>query len=540
MKLWSLKNKYILIVDDFAGMRTMLRNMLSPYRPEHIAEAMSGEEALKAIQENDFDIILCDYNLGPGKDGQQILEEIKERELIPYSSIYVMTTAENTSEMVMGAVEYSPDDYLSKPFTKEVLISRLKKLIKRKSSLKKISVSTRQRDYESAIHFCDEQLSAKPINRFELLKIKAELLLRINDYDSVEKLIKPILEEREIPWALLYLGKAHYYRENYDEARFIFEDLIEDHPNYLFAHDWLAKLHRTNQNYAEAQKILEKATIKSPKAIKRQQTLAEISFENKDYDTSEKSYKRITRTGKNSYYLNPNDYFGLAEVYLEKDRVSDALDTISDMRKEFSSADPLKNMKSHINEAFLYDRLQREKETNERIDKIISIFSKDPGTVTSVDSIELAKLCYSHDRKDDGNKFIQYAIKNNHDNQETIDEIISLLTGIGLSNKEINALLKSRDEVIEINNRGVKLATTGKISESISLFVEAAMAMPENHVINLNTAQSLIMHMNKSGATETLIDETKKYLDKVKFTGKPSEKYKILTASWQNLAENIG
>ena len=539
MKLWSLKNKYILIVDDFAGMRTMLRNMLTPYRPEHIAEAVSGEEALKAIQENDFDIILCDYNLGPGKDGQQILEEIKERELIPYSAIYIMTTAENTSEMVMGAVEYSPDDYLSKPFTKEVLISRLKKLIKRKSSLKKISTSTRQRDYESAINFCDEQLSDNPSNRFELLKIKTELLLRINDYDNVEELIKPILEEREIPWALLYLGQAHYYRENYDDARFIFEDLIEDHPNYLFAHDWLAKLHRTNKNYAEAQKVLEKATIKSPKAIKRQQILAEISFENKDYDTSEKSYKRITRTGKNSYYLNPDDYFGLAEVYLKKDSVSDVIDTMSDMRKEFRNADSLKNMKSHINEAFLYDRLQRKKETNERIDKIISIFSKDPGSVTSVDSIELAKLCYSHERKEDGNKFIQYVIKNNHDNQETIDEIISLLTSIGFSNTEINALLKSRDEVIELNNRGVKLATKGKIAESISLFVEAATAMPENHVINLNTAQSLIMHMNKSGATEALMDETKKYLDKVKFTGKPSEKYKILTASWQNLVETL-
>ncbi len=539
MKLWSLKNKYILIVDDFAGMRTMLRNMLSPYRPEHIAEAASGEEALKAIQENDFDIILCDYNLGLGKDGQQILEEIKERELIPYSSIYIMTTAENTSEMVMGAVEYSPDDYLSKPFTKEVLISRLKKLIKRKSSLKKISVSTRQRDYESAINFCDEQLSGEPNNRFELLKIKTEILLRINDYNAVEELVKPVLEEREIPWALLYLGQAHYYRENYDDARFIFEHLIEDYPNYLFAHDWLAKLHRTKQNYAEAQNILEKATIKSPKAIKRQQILAEVSFENEDFDTSEKFYKRITRTGKNSYYLNPDDYFGLAEVYFKKNRVSDVLDTISDMRKEFSTSDPLINMKSHINEAFLYDRLQRKKETNERIDKIVSIFSKDPGTITSVDSIELAKLCYSHGRKSDGNKFIQYVIKNNHDHQETIDEIISLLTNIGFSNKEINALLKSRDEVIEINNRGVKLATTGKISESISLFIEAATAMPENHVINLNAAQSLIMHMNKSGATEELMDETKKYLNRVKFTGKPSEKYKILTTSWQNLAETF-
>jgi len=539
MKLWSLKNKYILIVDDFAGMRTMLRNMLAPYRPEHIVEAASGEDALKAIQDYDFDIILCDYNLGPGKDGQQILEEIKECELLSYSSIYIMTTAENTSEMVMGAVEYSPDDYLSKPFTKEVLISRLKKLLKRKSSLKKISISTQQRDYESAISFCNDQLATATNNRFELLKIKTEILLRINDYDAVEDLVKPVLEEREIPWALLYLGQAHYYRKNYDDAKFIFEDLIEDYPNYLFAHDWLAKLYRTNKNYKEAQNILEKATIKSPKAIKRQKILAEVSFENEDFDTSEKSYKRVTRMGKNSYYLNPNDYSGLAEVYLKKGMVSDALETISDMRKEFTNSDPEKNMKSCINEAFLYDQLQRKKETNDRIDKIISIFLKNPGTVTSIDSIELAKLCYSHSRNDDGNRFIQYAIKNNHDNQEAIDEIITILTDIGFSNKDINALLKSRDEVIDINNQGVKLATAGKISESISLFVEAATAMPENHVINLNTAQSLIMHMNKSGATVELMNETKKYLDKVKFTGKPSEKYKILTMSYQNLVNTL-
>jgi len=539
MKLWSLKNKYILIVDDFAGMRTMLRNMLAPYRPEHIAEANSGEEALKLIQEHDFDIILCDYNLGLGKDGQQVLEEIKERELLPYSSIYVMTTAENTSEMVMGAVEYSPDDYLSKPFTKEVLIARLKKLIKRKSSLKKISVATQQRDYEAAINFCDEQLSGEPINRFELLKIKAELLLRINEYDAVEDLVKSILEEREIPWALLYLGQAHYFRSKYDDARFIFEDLIDDYPNYLFAHDWLVKLHRANENYTEAQSILEKATIKSPKAIKRQQILAEVSYQNEDYDTSEASYKRITRTGKSSYYMGPEDYSGLAEVYLQKGMVSEAVDTINDMRKEFKKSDPLTNMKSHISEVFLYDKLERQNEANDRLNIVLEIFNKDPGTVTSADAIKLAKLCYKYNRNDDGNKLIQYAIKNNHDNQDTIDGIVATLQSIGFSADEINILLKSRDEVIELNNRGVKLATTGEISESIELFVKAATAMPENQVINLNTAQSLIMHMNKSGVTEEQLDETKKYLDKVTFVGKPIEKYIILTTAYQRLSKSL-
>lgn len=539
MKLWSLKNKYILIVDDFAGMRTMLRNMLAPYRPEHIAEASSGEEALKLIQEHEFDIILCDYNLGLGKDGQQVLEEIKERELLPYSSIYIMTTAENTSEMVMGAVEYSPDDYLSKPFTKEVLISRLKKLIKRKSSLKNISTATQQRDYDKAINYCDEQLSSKPSNRFELLKIKAELLLRINEYDAVEDLVKPVLEEREIPWALLYLGQSYYFRSKYDDARFIFEDLIEDYPNYLFAHDWLAKLHRTNNNYTEAQSILEKATIKSPKAIKRQKILAEVSYENNDLDTSEASYKRITRTGKNSYYLSPTDYSGLADVYLKKGMISEAIDTISDMRKEFKKSDPLTNMKSLIGEVFLFDKLKKTKETNKLLDSIFVIFDSDPGTIISTDAIDLAKLCYSHSRNDDGNKLIQYAIKNNHDDQDAIDGIISTLTDIGFSVDEINTLLKSRDEVIELNNRGVKLASSGNISESITLFVKAATAMPENRVINLNTAQSLIMHMNKSGASEELLSQTKNYLENVNFSGKPSEKYILLTSAFQRLSKTL-
>jgi tetratricopeptide (TPR) repeat protein len=441
--------------------------------------------------------------------------------------------------MVMGAVEYSPDDYLSKPFTKEVLISRLKKLLKRKSSLKAISLATQQRDYETAIKYCDQQLSASPNNRFELLKIKAELLLRIGDYDTVEEMVKPIIEEREIPWALLCLGQAHYYRERYEDAKFIFEDLIEDHPNYLFAHDWLAKLYRKNMNFAEAQDILEIATNKSPKAIKRQQILAKVSFENEDYDTSEKSFKRITRTGKNSFYSSPDDYSGLAEVYIKKGMASDAIDTIDAMRKEYSKVNPKENMKSHINEAFLYEEMQKEKETNECIDNINVIFTEDPSTVSSLDAVRLAELCYSHDRKEDGSRFIRYAIKNNHDNQEAIDNIVSTLNKSGIPNDEINVLLKSRDEVIDINNRGVQLVTSGNIEESISLFVKAASAMPENQVINLNTAQSLIMHMNKTGVTEELLNETKRYLNKVQFKGKASDKYKILTSTYQKLSKSL-
>ena len=75
--LWSLKDKKILIVDDFAEMRSSLRNMLTPFDANDISMASTGEEAIELIAHNKFDIIMCDYNLGDGKDGQQVLEEAK-------------------------------------------------------------------------------------------------------------------------------------------------------------------------------------------------------------------------------------------------------------------------------------------------------------------------------------------------------------------------------------------------------------------------------------------------------------------------------
>lgn len=534
MKLWSLKNKHILIIDDFPGMRSMLKNMLSVYTADSITEAVNGEEAIKLISENHYDVILCDYNLGEGKDGQQVLEEAKERDLIPYSSVYIMTTAENTAEMVMGAVEYIPDDYLSKPFTKEVLISRLKRLVEKKENLKEISSAIQQRDYVTAIQICDRLLENKPKNRYELLKTKVELQIKTKDYENAEKIINSILEERAIPWALLYLGQIHFHRNKLDAAKYIFEDLSEDNPNYLFSHDWLAKVHEKMGDLKSSQETLIKAVEKSPKAIKRQQTLADISFKNEDLDTSEKAYKKIIRSGKHSCYLTPDDYSGLANIYIQKGMGTDAVKTLRTMKESFCPPGSTPNMKYLINEAFIYNKIPDAEKTKSSLNEIIDLFDSIPGEMSSTDAISIAEICYSHGMKEAGDKLSCHAIRNNHDNQDTINEIIKKLSSAGLSGDAIDTLMETRDEVVELNNRGVKLATSGSIEESISLFVKAASAMPENSVINLNAAQSLIMFMKKSEPTHKLLGETKKYLDRISFDGVPSDKYRMLTKLYRD------
>ncbi|NOX76824.1 MAG: response regulator [Gammaproteobacteria bacterium] len=535
MALWSLKGKKILTVDDFPGMRSMLRTMLTTYGATDITEATNGIDAIRLLAMNTYDIVLCDYNLGEGKDGQQILEEAKHRELIPYSTVYIMTTAENTSEMVMGAVEYQPDDYLSKPFTKQVLIARLKRLVERKSILKNLAISAQQRDYARACEYCDELLEKASSNRYEIIKIKGELLLKLKRYEDASTLYTTILNERELPWAKLGLGQCFFHLEKYDDARFCLEEIIETHPNYVFAHDWLADVHKVLGNPKKSQRVLHDAVKKSPKAILRQQKLAITSFENTDYDASENAYKRIVRIGKYSCYRSPKDFLGLAKVYFKKGKIADALKVISNMKKEFRTAQPNDRMLSGISEVFLYHEMHRENETRVAIANVLAQFKADPSTLSSEDAMAVARICYQLDMHREGDTFIQHVVRNNHDNQPLLAEVRELLTECGVSQETLEMINQTRDEVISINNQGVELATNGDLEESISLFNKAASAMPENNIINLNAAQSLIMFINKSKPQEDLLDTAHTFLSRVRFDGAPSKKYLKLIRAYRRL-----
>lgn len=530
MGVWTLKNKSILVVDDFAGMRSMLRSMLSAYDAEDIAEATNGLDAVEKLSNKTYDVILCDYNLGNGKDGQQVLEEAKELGLIPYSAVYIMTTAENTSEMVMGAVEYQPDDYLSKPFTKEVLISRLKVLVDKKSELKPVASAIQLKDYDTAYLLCEKLLEKESRNRSDILKIQSDIALDMQAYDKAEAIFTAVLQERELPWAKLGMGKVYYSTEKYQEAVTILEQLIEENPNYVFANDVLAKVYLALGDPKKSQEILQQALDKSPKAILRQKELANLSLANKDYEAAEQAFKRILRNGKHSCYRGPEDHMGLAKAYIQKGSNFDAAKSLSSMRAEYRTAPTDKKIKSYVSEVVLYHELEKFSDAKKSVQEVLKIVNKRPEHLASEDAVTLAKICYKMDMNKEGDIFIQHVVRNNHDNSEMLEELANILKEYGGESKVAELIANTRDEVIAINNQGVELATQGKIEESIDLFEKAAKAMSENSIVNLNAAQSLIMYMSNFSADEEKLNKTMGYLSKIKVVGKPSEKHqKLLT-----------
>ncbi|HEY6344570.1 MAG TPA: response regulator transcription factor [Bryobacteraceae bacterium] len=116
----------VLVVDDEASLRKALRASLS-VSGFLVAEAGSGDEALEALHQRVFELVLLDINM-PGLSGIDICRRI--RGFSPHTGI-VMVTVRDFEEDKVRALEAGADDYVTKPFRLRELIARLHAVLRR-------------------------------------------------------------------------------------------------------------------------------------------------------------------------------------------------------------------------------------------------------------------------------------------------------------------------------------------------------------------------------------------------------------------------
>ncbi|MEG2295193.1 MAG: response regulator [Oscillospiraceae bacterium] len=105
-------SKKILVVDDAAFMRMMVKEALSKNGYTDIIEAADGVLAIEAYFANKPDLVIMDITM-PNKDGIQALREIKEKD--PSAKI-VMCSAMGQEAMVVEAIRLGALDFIVKPF----------------------------------------------------------------------------------------------------------------------------------------------------------------------------------------------------------------------------------------------------------------------------------------------------------------------------------------------------------------------------------------------------------------------------------------
>jgi len=532
----NYKYKKFLVVDDFQEFRTSIRSILMSFGAENIDGTGTAESAIAMIQAKPYDVILCDYNLGHNqKDGQQILEEVKHRDLIKLSTVFIMVTAENTPEMVMGAAEYTPDDYLIKPFAREVLKTRIDKAIRKKYDLELIETAVKKKEYRHAIDLCDEQIKKNPPNLFEYLKLKGELCLSIADYDRAKEVYENVLMMRTIPWAKTGLGRVLFHQGRYLEASDIFSALIEENKMNVLAYDWLAKTMVKLNSTEEAQNILLDAIAISPKSISRQKQLGEIALQLNDYEVSEKAFKSAIEVGKHSYLKSPTVYTGLAKAFIGKNEPENALPVLNEINKDFKES-PEAAFQAATMKGVVFQTLNKPKESKQSFQEANELFKISGKNIPEEVIVDLAKACLEVGEKESGLELIKEVIRNNHEDEELLQKVQTICNEANMSAEGSRLINSTRKEIIQINNQGVKLVEEGKLSEAMECFEQAARSLPGNKIILANTAQTLLMFMKKTGKDPTLLLRAKDYLARLQKIDPNYKKIPVLLEMHEGLS----
>lgn len=531
----DLISKSYLVIDDFADMRSMLRSMLVAYGVTNIDMAGNGKDALKLLAKKSYDVVLCDYNLGEGKDGQQVLEEAKDQGFIQYSTAFLMITAENTMEMVMGAVEYLPDDYLSKPFNKDMLRSRLEKVIIRKDDLHDVVKLLNKEQYEDAIALCDDKLGKNPRNLTELIKLKAEILMKAERYADAAAIFESVLAKRDAPWAMLGMGKVNFYTQKYMQAKEIFQQIIDANKTHMEAYDWLAKTALELGDQKEALHVLAKATEISPKSIVRQMELGNLALKENDLGVATKAFKKAVHVGCNSIYQTPSNYSKLAKI-LSKNSGKEALSVLAKLRGDYGKGDDEANLHAAISESLVLKDLGRDSEAQKAYAEASKLYDKSGGDVSRDVVMEMATACLANDDKDRGLLMLQSLVRNNHQDQEVLAQVQEVFGSVGMEVEGQGVIKAAIEEVVKLNNAGTQLAKSGKLEEAISFFEKAVRNMPDNSTINMNIANVLLMHMKAKGKSDNYLYKVRQHLERVQRRDPNNENYRKLNAAYEKMA----
>ncbi|UJL45038.1 response regulator transcription factor [Virgibacillus sp. NKC19-16] len=184
----------ILIVDDESSIVTLVN-----YNVERAGfqtdVAYDGLEAVKKVEENDYDLIILDLML-PGMDGMEVCKHLRSNKI--ETPILMLTARDDEFDKILG-LELGADDYLTKPFSPKEVVARVKAILRRTNREQPTYKTVRVGDlvifperYEAEM---DDEIITFTRKEFELLFYLAkhkgkvisrdQLLNRIWDYDFI-------------------------------------------------------------------------------------------------------------------------------------------------------------------------------------------------------------------------------------------------------------------------------------------------------------------------------------------------------------------
>lgn len=481
----------VLVIDDFENVRRSVRSMLTAMGIRNVVEARDAKEALKAMQEQPFGFVFCDFNLGKGMDGQQLLEEAREQGILSWQTHFVIITAETTRDMVMGAIEHRPDDYLAKPFAFDTLKSRWARWKDSADALRPINQAIDQENYPAIINACEILIEKSTRYRSWAQRKLVETLILTGEIKRAEKTLKGFSSVRLLPWMQVDFGRIKMAEGSFEEAIDYFKLVIDEQPSYIAAFDLLAECYKELSEIEKRRETLERAVQVSPRNYVRQSLLAEVLEDTEAYKQSGKAFQQVINLTRGSAKETHLAYIRLLNVMgLNADQLDNSAKVIA--TKDISSLITKMTKKYHdVPEVKLTARIfrlmnqQRSKDlTPDQISDLLDHFEEFLPRAHSFNreiGLYMTRLLYNTNHFGDGDQLVDALRLHPHADDDFIGKL-ELLQSEPLSPEARKAaLVLNRDAKLHYEKKDFKSALVS--------FREALQYSPRSPALILNYIQ---------------------------------------------------
>lgn len=507
----QLSNTKVLVIDDRASMRTQMQMSLTNSGFEKLHVVSTIRDALAKIQVGNYDIILCDYFLGDGTNGQQFLEYLRTKSLISRNTIFVMITAERAYENVVTAAECAPDDYLLKPFTAEQLNQRLQKLMERQAQFAKVDKATDAKDWKRVAVECDSIIAKKDKYFIEACKIKGAALNKSGLADEAEAHYRQVLEIRPLPWAKLGLAQALMLNGNMEVATQLAREVVAEHDNFMGAYDFLGSVLTESGDKDGALEALQAARLVSPGTLNRVRHIAELAVDTGKHEIAEQVLGEALAKHKYSPVREAQDYAILSKALVEQGKAGKALEVLKEAKDSFK--DEVSTVVLATGECLAHRKAGNQELAEAALSQALAA---NHGHLPASVSAAVADACFALGKEDKATELLKQVIQNNPDDAKAQDRVHAVLASAGKGVEEARAMIAaSGKEIITLNNEGVRKAQAGELAEAIMLLCDAADRLPNNIQIVSNASLALALDLARNGYNGVKFKECLRYRQQV-------------------------
>ncbi len=533
-KITTYKDKKLLIIDDMPEMRSALRSQASSIGFEQISVCGNVRDALDTLRGGRFDVILCDYNLGPGTDGQQLLEHLRARRLISRGTLYIMVTAEKNYDSVITAAECLPDDYLLKPFTAETFRQRLERLLERKRRLARVDALQDAERWAEVVSACDEIIAARDRYLVDAMRIKGNALFMDGRYAEAEAFYREAIAMRPMPWARLGLARAQRQLGN-NAARATLETLIAESPQLMAAYDLLGHVHADEGNTEAALRVLDSAAARSPRSLNRLRAIASVAEEAGDYARVQDSLDKVVRQTRHTPLRDPGDYARLGKALTVTDQADKALELVDDARSTFREDGGGPALAAI--EALAHQRMGAPEKAAAALQRALD---GDLGKLSPEALLTVANACLASGDSARGEELLKRAVQTNPEAKAVQLQVTRIMSEHGIADHAEKLVSDSVQEVVQLNNDAVRLGKEGRIGEAAAMLTAAADRLPGNLQIVANAAYALLVDMLASGSDATRLENARRFREHLRKESPGHRKLADIDALWARLQPEEG